>query len=100
MPLFLISMLPRLTEITEAKTFYVGVQGLFGCLPWGMLLTFLNDYLSQNKGLSVPVATVVSRHLGSGPYLWACAAPACNKCWSPLMWSSLSLLAMLPRASQ
>lgn len=34
-------------------------QGLFGCLPWGMLLTFLNDYLSQNKGLTVPTATAV-----------------------------------------
>jgi predicted MFS family arabinose efflux permease len=38
-------------------------QGLFGCLPWGMLLTFMNDYLSQNKGLSVATATTVSaRH--------------------------------------
>jgi hypothetical protein len=35
-------------------------QGLFGCLPWGMLLTFLNDYLAQNKGLGVSTATLVS----------------------------------------
>ncbi|GAB4817048.1 hypothetical protein N2152v2_004094 [Parachlorella kessleri] len=42
------------------------LQGLFGCLPWGMLLTFLNDYLSQNKGLSVPVATAVILLIGIG----------------------------------
>ena len=37
------------------------VQGLFGCLPWGMILTYFNDFLSQNKGLSVQAATLV-RH--------------------------------------
>ena len=35
------------------------LQGLPGCLPWGMFLTFFNDFLSQQKGLSVPVATMV-----------------------------------------
>lgn len=34
-------------------------QGLFGCLPWGMILTYLNDYLSQNKGLRIQTATLV-----------------------------------------
>lgn len=43
------------------------MQGLFGCLPWGMLLTFLNDYLSQNKGLTVPTATAVR---GQCPCSW------------------------------
>jgi len=33
------------------------VQGLPGCLPWGMILTFMNDYLAQvcvptSKGLA------------------------------------------------
>lgn len=37
-------------------------QGLFGCLPWGMLLTFLNDFLSQDKGLKVQTATAVRRN--------------------------------------
>ncbi len=31
------------------------LQGLPGCLPWGMILTFLNDFFSQDKGLSVVV---------------------------------------------
>jgi predicted MFS family arabinose efflux permease len=35
------------------------IQGFFGCLPWGMLLTFFNDFLSQNKGLGVQAATMV-----------------------------------------
>lgn len=34
-------------------------QGVFGCIPWGMLLTFLNDYLAQEKGLGVQAATTV-----------------------------------------
>lgn len=45
---------------------FVIMQGLFGCLPWGMILTFLNDYLSQNKGLAVPTATTVLLVLGIG----------------------------------
>lgn len=39
---------------------YVFVQGLPGCLPWGVLLTYLTDFLAQNKGLTVEKATVVS----------------------------------------
>lgn len=34
-------------------------QGLFGSIPWGMLLTFLNDFLAQDRGLSVQHATTV-----------------------------------------
>lgn len=41
-------------------------QGLPGCLPWGMLLTFLNDYLSQDRGLSVGAATAVVLAVGLG----------------------------------
>ena len=37
----------------------VVLQGLPGSLPWGVLVTFLNDFLSQQKGLTVPQATLV-----------------------------------------
>jgi len=37
----------------------VVLQGLPGSLPWGVLITFLNDFLSQQKGLTVPQATSV-----------------------------------------
>ncbi|KAI3438564.1 hypothetical protein D9Q98_000991 [Chlorella vulgaris] len=42
------------------------MQGLFGCLPWGMILVFLNDFLAQNKGLSVQQSTFVLLVLGVG----------------------------------
>ncbi|PSC76649.1 MFS family transporter: sugar [Micractinium conductrix] len=45
---------------------FVILQGLFGCVPWGMILTYLNDYLSQNKGMSVQGATLVLLVLGIG----------------------------------
>ena len=35
------------------------LQGVAGSLPWGVLLTFINDYLSQQQHLSVAHATLV-----------------------------------------
>jgi MFS family permease len=37
----------------------VFLQGLPGCLPWGMIGVYLNDYLSSTRGLSVSAATIV-----------------------------------------
>ena len=37
------------------------MQGLPGSLPWGVLLTFLNDFLARDQHLSIGVATAVSR---------------------------------------
>lgn len=42
------------------------LQGLPGCLPWGILLTFLNDFLAQEKGISVAKATSVVLMVGIG----------------------------------
>jgi MFS family permease len=33
------------------------LQGLPGCLPWGMIYVFLNDYFSSNIGMSVEQST-------------------------------------------
>ena len=41
------------------STVFAVLQGLPGSLPWGVLLTFLNDFLSQHKGMSVAQATLV-----------------------------------------
>lgn len=30
-------------------------QGLPGSLPWGMVLTYFNDFMSQQKGFTVQV---------------------------------------------
>jgi len=35
------------------------LQGIPGCFPWAATITFMNDYLSQEKGLSVQASTVV-----------------------------------------
>lgn len=42
------------------------VQGIFGSLPWGMLLSYMNDYLSQQKGLTVNMATLILSAFGLG----------------------------------
>lgn len=41
-------------------------QGFFSSVPWGIIFTFLNDYLSQERGLSVPDATVLVFWFGIG----------------------------------
>lgn len=41
-------------------------QGFFSSLPWGMVFVFLNDYLSQEKGFSVPDATFLVLIFGVG----------------------------------
>jgi len=35
------------------------LQGIPGSLPWGVMQTYINDYLHLNKGLSVELATTV-----------------------------------------
>lgn len=42
------------------------LQGLPGCLPWGVMQTYINDYLHLNKGLTVELATVVVLLFGIG----------------------------------
>lgn len=49
----------RASDAAPLRHPFVALQGLFGCLPWGMILTYLNDYLSHNKGLSIQTATLV-----------------------------------------
>ncbi|KAL4426059.1 hypothetical protein ABPG77_007855 [Micractinium sp. CCAP 211/92] len=58
--------LGRLLLIPTNAMAILQASGLFGCIPWGMILTYLNDYLSQNKGLSVQGATAVLLFLGLG----------------------------------
>ncbi|KAK9832459.1 hypothetical protein WJX74_010797 [Apatococcus lobatus] len=41
-------------------------QGLFGSLPWGVLLTYFNDFLHTDKRLSLPHATWVILLWGLG----------------------------------
>jgi MFS family permease len=44
------------------KTFSVMlilIQGIPGCVPWGMLMVFMNDYFSNEGGLTVQKATTI-----------------------------------------
>lgn len=41
-------------------------QGFFSSLPWGVIFVFLNDYLSQERGFSVPDATYLVAIFGIG----------------------------------
>lgn len=49
-----------------ALTGAVAAQGLPGSLPWGMMLTYFNDYLSYDRGLSMDKATTVILFFGFG----------------------------------
>ena len=42
------------------------LQGFFCSLPWGIIFVFLNDYLSQEQGLSVKAATFLVFIFGLG----------------------------------
>jgi predicted MFS family arabinose efflux permease len=41
-------------------------QGFFSSIPWGIIFVFLNDYLSQERGFSVPDATYLVAVFGIG----------------------------------
>lgn len=45
------------------------LQGVPGCLPWGMVYTFLNDYLSNERGMSVLGATIALSLFGAGGFV-------------------------------
>ena len=40
------------------------IQGIPGCIPWGVFFIYLNDFLAQEKGFSVEVATLVVMGMG------------------------------------
>lgn len=42
------------------------LQGIPGCIPWGMIYVFLNDYFSADRGLSVTEATIALFCFGVG----------------------------------
>jgi MFS family permease len=42
------------------------IQGFPGCLPWGMICVFLNDYFSENRGMTVQAATAVLTTFSTG----------------------------------
>ncbi len=56
-------------ELFQTKTVILTlIQGAPGCVPWGIVNTFLNDYLSEDCGLSVQEATAVILLFGLGNF--------------------------------
>lgn len=51
------------------------LQGLPGCLPWGMVLVFLNDFFSNEGRLSVQAATALLATFSIGPSPHAVTMP-------------------------
>lgn len=45
------------------------LQGIPGCLPWGLIFAFLNDFYSDARGLSVEKATMILTVFGVGSLL-------------------------------
>lgn len=57
-------------QLLSTKTVLLSLlQGAPGCIPWGIVNTFLNDYLSQDCGMTIPQATTVVLFFGFGNFL-------------------------------
>lgn len=56
-------------------------QGIPGCLPWGVMQTYLVDYLHLQQGFSVEVATVIILVFGMlAGCLFDAATCSCQAC--------------------
>lgn len=78
-------------------------QGFFSSLPWGIIFVFLNDYLSQERGFSVPDATFLVFLFGLGCTLggvlggyWGQLVQARNRSYLPLFMAFSTALGILP----
>ena len=47
----------------------VYLQGIPGCVPWGLMFVYMNDYLSQDRGMTVENATIAVTLFGVGSLL-------------------------------
>jgi len=88
---------------THSSNCLLLLQGFFCNLPWGVMFVFLNDFLSQEKGLSVPDATFIIAAFGLGSaaggilggYFGTLASTA-DRRYLPLFMSLTTLLGIVP----
>ena len=78
-------------------------QGFFSSIPWGIIFVFLNDYLSQERGLSVPAATYLVFLFGIGCAVggvlggyWGQLAQDRDRRYLPLFMAATTILGVLP----
>ena len=55
--------------LTTPTVILVYMQGVPGCIPWGVINVYLNDFMSQQRGLTVPQATSLLVVFGMGSVL-------------------------------
>lgn len=78
-------------------------QGFFSSVPWGIIFVFLNDYLSQERGFSVPDATYLVAVFGVGCAVggilggyWGQIFNSLNRSYLPLFMSGTTFLGIFP----
>lgn len=87
----------------NSSNFLLILQGFFSNIPWGMMFVFLNDFLSQEKGLTVSDATFVVAVFGFGcaaggifgGYLGGLANRT-NRSYLPLFMALTTYLGIMP----
>ena len=61
------SIWKKARDIFGSRTNLVAfAQGVFGCVPWGVLPAWLITFLTKNKGFSISSATIIYMLLGLG----------------------------------
>ena len=78
-------------------------QGFFSSMPWGVIFVFLNDYLSQERGFSVPAATFLVFLFGLGCAAggvlggyWGQVVQGWNRRYLPLFMALTTELGIVP----
>lgn len=78
-------------------------QGFISSLPWGVIFVFLNDFLSQERGFSVPSATFIVAVFGAGCAAggilggyWGQVVMGWDRSYLPLFMAVTTVLGVVP----
>ncbi len=81
------------------------LQGIPGCVPWGVFLIYLNDFYAQDKGFTVQVATLIIMATGAGILVGGLVGGLIgdkiynvNPKFQPLLCGATTLLGIIPMA--
>ena len=79
------------------------LQGLPGCIPWGIFYVYLNDFLSEDRGFTVEQATAIVTCFGVGGLFgqlaggWIGQKLYVRKKWyQPLLMGGSTMLSVIP----
>jgi len=79
------------------------IQGAPGCVPWGIVNTYLNDYLSEDRGMTVQGATLTVLLFGFGNFLGLTVGGVGGKYlynkspeYPPILSGTMAILGCLP----